>query len=302
MFVTPHSNYINIISACLGHRKLLHQKQIHSTAARKGILMRLIPIFWVTVGRKTYEEKKVLEPSRLYTSCAVRHEPCSSVLCNTQLSCSASAGRRNAMRTQGPKPPSLQLWISAWTAPCPRRWECWLSLAPAVALRRILPGEVSDGPSFLVPRLKPFFQWGKYSVLVHFETGILWVNLNSSHWVQKLEYKCTPDLEIHLVKCFHPGRPGNTQDVSHNSVLHFFRFQCPPAARCDSAGLLGVFLSSCRLNSNLTLNSANLINIQKPHMFVFPPCSLYVTGTECYSKANLTARTAYNVRRFGKHS
>lgn len=163
-------------------------------------------------------------------------------------------------------------------------------------------GEVSDGPSFLVPRLKPFFQWGKYSVLVHFETGILWVNLNSSQWVQKLEYKCTPDLEIHLVKCFHPGRPGNTQDVSHNSVLHFFRFQCPPAARCDSAGLLGVFLSSCRLNSNLTLNSANLINIQKPHMFVFPPCSLCVTGTECYSKANLTARTAYNVRRFGKHS
>lgn len=139
VFVTPHSNYINIISACLGHRKSLHQKQIHSTAARKGILMRLIPIFWVTVGRKTYEEKKVLEPSRLYTSCAVRHEPCSPVLCNTQLSCSASAGRRNAMRTQGPKPPSLQLWISAWTAPCPRRWECWLSLAPAVALRRILP-------------------------------------------------------------------------------------------------------------------------------------------------------------------
>lgn len=62
-FVTPHSNYTNIINACLGHRKLLHQKEIRSTAARKGILVRLIPIFWVIVGRKKYEEKKVLGPS-----------------------------------------------------------------------------------------------------------------------------------------------------------------------------------------------------------------------------------------------
>lgn len=145
------------------------------------------------------------------------------------------------MWTQGPKRPSLQLWISAWTDPCPRKWKHWLSLAPAVALRRIFSGEVSGGLVFLVPRLKPFFQRGKYSVLARFETGILWINLNSSQWAQNLEYQCTAGLEIHLVKYFHPGRPGNRQDVSQNSVLHFFRFQCPPAARRDSAGLLGAF-------------------------------------------------------------
>lgn len=63
-------------------------------------------------------------------------------------------------------------------------------------------------------------------------------------------------------------------------------------------------LPSRRLNSNLTLRSVSLINIQNHHMFVLPPCTLlrYWQRAPELKQANDTARTASNVRRFGKHN
>lgn len=69
------------------------------------------------------------------------------LLCSPQqaaLSCSAPAGRRDAVRTEETKPPSLWFWVSPWTAPCSRRWKCWLSPPPVVALGVIFPGKVSS--------------------------------------------------------------------------------------------------------------------------------------------------------------
>lgn len=90
-------------------------------------------------------EKSSYGSLRLCASCAAGHQPCSPVLCALQhaaLSSSASAGRRDATRMEETKPPSMQFWVSAWTAPGPRRWKRQLSCSPAVALSVIFPGEV----------------------------------------------------------------------------------------------------------------------------------------------------------------
>lgn len=97
------------IRTCLCHRVLLHQKtysallynswSVDATNSSSSILGDR----WKK-KKHVKRKKKMYGSLGLYASCAVRCQPSSLVLCaptHAALSCSAPAGRRGAMSTQG---------------------------------------------------------------------------------------------------------------------------------------------------------------------------------------------------------
>lgn len=118
-----------------------------STAARVWTLVRLVPIFWVIVGRKNIKKSGKNQLREAWTlrklCCQAPALLCYSLCSPTRSSAVLSFSRKERCHEEETKPPSLQFWVSAWTAPCSRRWKCQLTLSPVVALSVIFPGEVS---------------------------------------------------------------------------------------------------------------------------------------------------------------
>lgn len=99
-------------------RTATHFTLLHSS--KSGATWRLVPVFWVIIGRKNTKEneRNSYGSPGLCTSCAVRHQPCSPVLSATGSSVVLSSSRKERCCEDGGNQASFPV-VLGFSLDCP---------------------------------------------------------------------------------------------------------------------------------------------------------------------------------------